>query len=256
MDALPAGVEIRRSATRGRFRNHWLDARFSFSFGSYRDPSRDNFGVLLALNEDVIQPGTGFDMHAHEDLEIFIMPLSGAVAHEDSIGNRATVRPGEVQKMTAGWGIRHSQMNASRTALDHHLQIWLRPRTRGLEPAIEQRGFDPSARAGAWQLLISPDGRDGSLAVDQDASVSVAVLRDAQRLSCRGVAARSQYLHVIRGDVTVAHDAGGRALLHAGDALAAAHAVDLELAGADAEAELLLFDLPSVLRVAPGPGGA
>lgn len=252
MDTLPKGVvDIRRSSTRGQFRNHWLDARFSFSFGSFRDASRDNFGVLLALNEDVIQPGTGFDMHSHEDLEIFIMPLSGAVAHEDSIGNRATVRPGEIQKMTAGSGIWHSQMNASRTTLDHHLQIWLRPRTRGLKPGIEQRSFDASARTGAWQLLISPDGNNGSLVVDQDASVSVAVLQDAQRLSQRGVAGRSQYLHVIRGDVTVVHGDGVRALLHAGDAFVAGHAIDLQLVGADEEAEVLLFDLPSVSSAHP-----
>lgn len=251
METLLKGADIRRSGTRGRFRNHWLDARFSFSFGSYRDASRDQFGVLLALNEDVVQPGTGFDMHGHEDLEIFVIPLSGAVAHEDSIGNRATVRPGEVQKMTAGTGIRHSQMNASRSAVDHHLQIWLRPRTRGLEPAVEQRSFDPSARAGAWQLLISPDGRGGSLTVDQDASVSVAVLRGAQCLPCRGIAGRSQYLHVVRGEVAVTHGEGGGAILHAGDALAAARAVDLVLVGAQVEAEVLLFELPSVLPAQP-----
>lgn len=239
-------VEIRRSSTRGQYRNDWLDARFSFSFGSYRNPSRDNFGVLLALNEDVIQPGTGFDMHAHEDLEIFIMPLSGAVNHEDSLGNRATVRPGEIQKMTAGSGIRHSQMNASRAALDHHLQIWLRPRTRGLKPGIEQRKFDESVRAGAWQLLVSPDGRDGSLVVDQDASVFAAVLRDGQQLPQRGAAGRSQYLHVIRGDATVVHGDGVSALLHAGDAFVAGRAIDLQLAGVGPEAEILLFDLPTV----------
>ena len=124
-------IEVRPGNDRGTFTNHWLQARFSFSFGAWQQPGREGFGSLRALNEDIVQPDTGFDMHPHRDLDIFMLPLSGVVEHCDSLGNLVRVRPGQVQRMFAGSGIRHSQMNASMSELDHHLQIWLTPRQAG-----------------------------------------------------------------------------------------------------------------------------
>ncbi|HYE51944.1 MAG TPA: pirin family protein [Azospirillaceae bacterium] len=247
MIPLPAARDpqpvVRRSADRGRLRNGWLDARFSFSFAGWRDPAWDRFGALRALNEDVIRPGTGFGPHPHADLEIFVLPLAGAVEHRDSLGTHAVVRPGEMQRMTAGSGIVHSQMNPSPTETDHHLQIWLEPRTRGLPPAVEQRRFDPAGRRGRWQLLVSPDARDGSLGVHQDAEVLIAAPVPGAELAWAPPPGRSLYLHVVSGTVAVA-GAGDRWTLAAGDALAMQAAAPLRLAAAAEGAEVLLFDLP------------
>ena len=239
-------LDVRRSASRGVMQLGWLDARFSFSFGPYYDPRRNGFGPLLALNEDVIQPGTGFEMHPHKDLEIFILPLSGVVEHRDSLGNHAFVRPGEVQKMSAGAGIWHSQMNASMTEVDRHLQIWLQPRTLGARPGVDQRRFDRRRRVGRWQALVTPDGRDGSLPVDQEASIHAAILHPEHVLWVPAGHSRSAYIHVIEG--AVAADAGrdGIAELAAGDALAVSPAAPVRLFASAPDTEVLLFDLLSV----------
>ena len=236
--------EIRRADTRGRLNNGWLDARFSFSFGPYRDPTRNRFSALQALNDDVIQPAAGFEMHPHQDLEIFILPLAGAVEHRDSLGNHAIVRPGEVQKMTAGSGIWHSQMNASSDEQDHHLQIWLLPRTKGLQPGIAQRRFDREGRIGRWQVLISEDGREDSLTVDQDAIVMRAALQGSGSLPYRTTEGRSAYLHVIEGEVWFRSDDGSLHTLVAGDAVAMPDNGSFTVEARSATADILLFDLP------------
>lgn len=235
--------EVRRGATRGRIQLDWLDARFSFSFGSYRNPARNGFGVLLALNEDVIQPGTGFEPHPHENLEIFILPLQGAVEHRDNLGNHVTVRPGEIQKMTAGYGIWHSQMNPSHQDVDHHLQIWLQPSNAGLSPSIEQRRFEREGRCGKWQVLISESGADGSLLVDQDATVMRAELELGGVLAYQPQAGRSIYLHVIQGEVRVISGEHSEQL-EAGDAYVMPLAKEFAVQAPRGRADVLLFDLP------------
>lgn len=239
--------EIRRAESRGSFRNDWLDARFSFSFGSYRDPARERFGPLLALNEDVVRPGTGFAMHPHTDLEIFIVPRTGTVEHRDSQGRHALVSRGEVQMMRAGHGIRHSQMNPSADTPDHHFQIWLEPRRRGLEPRIEQRRFGEPA-PGHWMLVVSPGGEARSLVVDQDAWVHLGALQDGRTLPLGGRPGRSQYLHVMSGEVRFDDGFGGADELRRGDALACFDAAPRLTLHGTGVAELLLFDVPAVAR--------
>lgn len=241
--------EIRRADSRGRFRNDWLDARFSFSFGSYRDPARDRFGPLLALNEDVVRPGSGFAMHPHTDLEIFIVPRTGTVEHRDSQGRHALVARGEVQMMRAGHGIRHSQMNPSADTPDHHFQIWLEPRRRGLEPRVEQRRFGEPL-PGRWMLVVSPDGEARSLVVDQDARVHLGALQAGETLPIGGRPGRSQYLHVMSGEVSLDDGGADGARLQHGDALACVDAAPHLLLRGTGAAELLLFDLPAVARSA------
>lgn len=242
-----ADYEIRRADTRGTMKTSWLDAKFSFSFGPYRHPERMNFDALIALNEDIIQPGTGFGMHPHQDLEIFILPLSGQVEHRDSLGNHAIVKPDQVQKMTAGRGISHSQMNASQTALDHHLQIWIAPRTKGLTPGIEQRSFDPQGQRGKWQLLVSPDARGKSLSVNADAHIFRRQLDEREVYRHAGSAERSLYLYVVSGTaIFTSMPDGAEQTLSSGDSVAMKRAGDFELGGGAAGAQLLMFDLPPV----------
>jgi redox-sensitive bicupin YhaK (pirin superfamily) len=243
-------MDLRRAGTRGAQHADWLDARFSFAFGDYRDPARMGFGVLRVLNDDRIQPGAGFPMHPHRDMEILMLPLSGAIAHADSLGNSLVVQPDDVLLMSAGAGIRHSQMNALPDAVDHHLQLWLLPRRHGTAPRIEHRRFDPAARQGRWQLIASPDGAAGSLCIDQDARVWRAALPPRSVLSFVPEPGRSAYLHVATGHVGLATQAPGpgpAVALEAGDAVAWREAARFELGTAhDGTSELLLFDLPAL----------
>lgn len=240
-------LDLRRAGTRGTLRTDWLDARFSFSFGDHQDPAQHRFSVLRVLNEDIVQPGSGFPMHPHRDMEILMLPLSGSIAHADSLGHEAVVQPDEVLSMSAGAGIRHSQMNASDRLLDHHLQLWLLPRQRGTAPRIEQRRFDRAGRQGRWQLIASPDGKQGSLRIDQDACVWRAALPAGSMLGFAASAGRSVYLHVATGDVKLRRPARADddTPLAAGDAVAWREGEPFELAGLHAEpSELLLFDMP------------
>lgn len=229
-------IRLRPGASRGHFRNHWLDARFSFSFGDYRDPAFDGWSDLLVLNDDRVAPGAGFAEHGHRDVEVMSYPISGAVEHRDSLGNVATMRPGDVHLMRAGRGIRHSEMNASATAPEHHLQWWIRPAEAGLQPAYQRLRWD-DGRPG-WRLLASPDPSEGALVVAQDVRVHAARLGDApvvRPLDPR----RRAYLHVVAGTV----NANGHAL-GAGDALFIEGEHDLVATAAPGQsAELLLFDL-------------
>ncbi|MBX3606671.1 MAG: pirin family protein [Piscinibacter sp.] len=245
MQKLEPGVELRPGDRRGTFSNHWLHARFSFSFGSWQQPGRDRFGPLRALNEDTVQPGTGFDMHPHRDLDIFMLPLAGAVAHHDSLGHRTIVRPGQVQRMRAGAGIRHSQMNASASELDHHLQIWLTPRQAGGTPTVEARDFDLFGRPGRWCPVITPDGRDGSFVSDPGTFLAAVRVGMAEAATWSPRAGSMVYLHAIDGRGTASIGlAGDRIRLGAGDALAIARAtpVPLRVEGDGTAARFLIFE--------------
>lgn len=245
--ARASAVEVRPGNDRGTFTNHWLHARFSFSFGTWQQPGREGFGPLRALNEDIVQPDTGFDMHPHRDLDIFMLPLSGVVEHRDSLGNLVRVRPGQVQRMFAGSGIRHSQMNASTSELDHHLQIWLTPRQAGGAPTVEARDFDLFGQPGEWCPVISPDGRAGSFVFDAGAFMATTCVREGEAATWWPREASMVYLHAIDGSgiARVGH-AGREIRLGAGDASAIrrtdAQPVRVESQGRPAR--FLIFEFP------------
>lgn len=235
-----APFEIRRDADRGQFTNEWLDARFSFAFGAWHDPAWPRFGPLLAINEDRVQPGTGFAMHPHTDLEILMLPRSGRIEHRDNFGGHAIVTPGELHVMRAGRGIRHSQMNPSLAEVDHHFQIWLAPRTGKLTPHVQTLRLTPPS-SGEWVVLASGLGAGGA-AIDVDATVAWGCADTGAALRLPAVPGASRYLHLMSGSLTVE---GYR--LHAGDALVqrdAARSLTLE---AIASYEVLSFDLPGLL---------
>ena len=231
-------MTIRRADERGHADHGWLDSRHTFSFGDYHDPRHMGVGPLRVINEDRVAPGQGFGTHGHRDMEILSYVLEGQLAHRDSLGNGSVLRYGDVQRMTAGTGVRHSEFNASASEPVHFLQIWLLPEAAGLAPGYEERRFDAASKRGQLRLIASAEGRDGSVRIHQDAAVYAAILDGEDRVSFAPGPQRSIYLHMARGRVTV-----NGTLLNAGDAaqLTPGTAVQLEQ-GADAE--LLLFDLP------------
>lgn len=230
--------ELRRARERGHANHGWLDSFHSFSFADYHDPAHMGFGPLRVINEDRVQPGKGFGTHGHRDMEILSYVLSGGLAHRDSLGNGSVIRPGAVQRMSAGTGVRHSEYNASHEEPVHFLQIWIEPRERGIAPGYEEKQFDDASKRGALRLIASPDGRDGSVAIHQEARV-FATLLDANDVVEHGLApGRRAYVHVVRGSV---HANGER--LEAGDALKVTGEERIALDRAD-DAEVLLFDLP------------
>jgi redox-sensitive bicupin YhaK (pirin superfamily) len=232
----------RRSDARGQVHGGWLDSRHTFSVGHYHDPQWMGFSALRVVNEDRVAPGAGFPPHRHANMEILSYVLSGALAHKDDSGGGGVLRPGELQWMSAGHGIEHSEFNASQTEPVHFLQVWIQPDRLNAQPAYAQRAFNPAARHGRWTLLASPDGADGSLAIRQQAWLRGVVLGAGERVEVALDAARSYWLHVAQGAV----DVGGRAL-SAGDALGYREeggVVPLRGTGAD-RADVLLFDLPA-----------
>lgn len=231
-------IRLRRADTRGRFRNEWLDARLSFSFGSYQDPAFDGYSDLLVLNDDRVAPGAGFAAHPHEDVEVMSYPVSGAVEHRDSLGNVALMQPGDVHLMRAGHGIVHSEMNASALQPEQHLQWWIRPAVRGLPPAYAKLHVPRGDKLGRWRLLASPDVADASLAIAQDARVWAAIV-DGGALVLPAGAHRRMHLHVVSG--TLALNGHG---LSAGDGAFIEDEPSVTLTAAHgASAEVLLFDL-------------
>jgi len=230
-------IQVRRSAERGRTKIDWLDGRHSFSFGHYHDPRFMGFGDLRVINEDVVAPGGGFATHGHADMEIVTYVLEGELGHRDSLGNGAVIRPGEVQRMTAGTGIRHSEMNASETDPVHLLQIWFLPEQKGLAPGYEQTMFEESERRGKLRLVASRDGREGSVTIHQDAALYASLLEPGESVSHTPAPGRRQWLQVARGSVV----ANGEKL-EQGDALALVQEPKIEITGAE-PAEILLFDL-------------
>jgi redox-sensitive bicupin YhaK (pirin superfamily) len=231
-------IRIRRAADRGHFDHGWLDTYHTFSFSDYYDPAQMGFRVLRVINEDTVAPGMGFGTHGHRDMEIVTLVLSGALEHKDSLGHGEVLRPGELQRMSAGRGIRHSEFNPSATEPVHLYQIWLLPRQAGLEPSYEQKAFPGEARAGRWLLAASPNGSDGSLTIQQDASIWLASLAGGQRLDYRLASGRHAWLQVLSGDL----DLNGEQLATSdGAAVSDESALKLQ---ALSQAELLLFDLP------------
>jgi len=231
-------VEIRKSNDRGLANHGWLDSRHSFSFGHYYDPDHTGFGPLLVINEDRVQQGRGFGAHGHRDMEIISYVLEGALEHKDSMGNGSVLRYGDVQRMSAGTGVVHSEYNASQADLVHFLQIWIQPNVTGIVPSYEEKHFDAASKKGQLRLIASADGREGSVLVHQDASVYAAILDDADRIALWLTPGRTAYVHAIRGKLSV----NGVALA-TGDALKITDETAITLEQAD-KAEILLFDLP------------
>jgi quercetin 2,3-dioxygenase len=230
-------MQIRRGLERGHADHGWLESYHSFSFADYYDPQYMGFGDLRVLNEDRVRGGEGFPMHAHRDMEIITYVLDGALAHRDSMGNSSVIRAGEVQRMSAGTGVRHSEYNASPDREAHFLQIWLYPARAGIAPGYEQKAFGGADRRNRLCLLVSPDGREGSLSMNQDAFLYGAILDPGRGVTHEFAGGRKGYVHIARGSARVN---GER--LSAGDAMAlsAAPAVSIE---AETAAEILLFDL-------------
>ncbi len=231
---------IRRAEERGRANFGWLDSRHSFSFGEYYDPAHMGFGALRVINDDRVAPGGGFPTHPHRDMEIVSYVLDGALAHKDSLGTGSVIKPGDVQRMSAGTGIAHSEYNASNTEAVHFLQIWLLPEKRGLAPGYEQKNFDAGSKRDRLRLVASPDGRDGSVTIRSDAALYVSLLGQDARVAHDLAAGRSAWLQVARGSVAV-----GDTVLAEGDGLAVSDETALEIVGKAAESEILLFDLAS-----------
>jgi len=230
-------MEIRKSKDRGLADHGWLRSLHSFSFADYYDPEHEGFSDLRVINEDRIQPGTGFGTHGHRDMEIISYVLEGALAHKDSMGNGSTMVPGDVQRMSAGKGVLHSEFNDSKDAVTHFLQIWIEPDVRGIAPSYEQKHFDEASKRGRLRLVASPDGREGSVTIHQSAFLYAGLLDGADRVVHKLEPGRRAYLHVARGAVT----ANGESL-EAGDALKVVDAAAVVLERAK-DAEVLLFDL-------------
>lgn len=230
-------VQVRRSEERGHAQHGWLDSYHTFSFGHYYDPKHMGFRSLRVINQDRVEPGRGFGTHPHHDMEIISYVVKGALAHRDSTGTEEVIRPGEVQRMSAGTGIAHSEYNASQTDPVHFLQIWIEPERKGLEPGYEQRAFPEVEKRGKLRLVASRDGREGSVTVHQDAALFVAVLEAGERVTHALAPARHAWLQVVRGTVTLNDQ-----VLHAGDGAAVSEEAALAITGQE-PAEVLLFDL-------------
>jgi redox-sensitive bicupin YhaK (pirin superfamily) len=228
---------LRRSAERGYADHGWLKSHHSFSFADYFDPAHMGYGNLRVINEDRVAPGTGFGTHGHRDMEIVSYVLEGALGHQDSIGNGATIRPGDVQRMSAGSGIRHSEFNHAADATTHFLQIWILPEARDLEPGYEQKHFPAESKRGVLKLVAAPDGRDGAVRLNADAAIYAGLFDGDERAELVLDPRRLGYVHVVRGALSVN---GQR--LEAGDAVQLDGEPRLLLAeGRDAE--VLVFDL-------------
>lgn len=233
-------MQIRPALERGHARHGWLDSRHTFSFGGYYDPRELGFSDLLVINEDRVQPGRGFDTHGHRDMEIFSYVLEGSLEHRDSMGTGSVIRPGDVQMMSAGTGVRHSEYNPSASEPLHFLQIWIAPDRRGVPPRYQQQHFDEAGRRGRLRLIISPEGTDGSLSVYQDARVYAGLFDGDEHATIELDGRRHAYVHVARGSIAVN---GQR--LGAGDGARLRDARRIEFAQGS-QAEVLLFDLRPV----------
>lgn len=225
---------IRRAEERGRTNIGWLNARHSFSFGDYYDPAHHHYRSLRVINDDRVAGGGGFPTHPHRDMEILTHVLSGELEHRDSLGNGSVIRPGEWQYMSAGTGVAHSEFNPSEAEPVHLLQIWIMPDRKGHTPRYEQKAFDASN--GQWQLVASPDGRNGSIAVRQDVLLHTALVSAGDRLNYEAASGRGVWLHMATGSISV----NGQ-VLSAGDA-AAVESESIEILGTE-KSEVLLFDL-------------
>lgn len=231
-------LQLRKSNTRGRAEHGWLSSRHTFSFGHYHDPRHMGFGPLRVINEDRVQPSEGFGTHGHRDMEIVSYVLSGALEHKDSMGTGSVLHYGDVQRMSAGSGVTHSEFNHSRQEPVHFLQIWLFPQRNGIEPSYEEKNFSPESKRNQLRLIASPDAADGSLLIHQDARIYASILDGEQRLEHPLGQGRGAYVQVARGSLAV----NGQAL-EQGDALQISGEGAVVLSDGR-DAEILLFDLP------------
>ncbi|HQR70605.1 MAG TPA: pirin family protein [Burkholderiaceae bacterium] len=231
-------MSIRRGNERGYADHGWLKSFHSFSFAEYHDPRFMGFGPLRVINEDRVAPGMGFGTHGHRDMEIISYVLDGELAHRDSMGNGSVIRPGDVQRMSAGRGVMHSEFNHAKTQTTHFLQIWIQPDRTGIEPSYEEKRFDAADKRGRLRLVASPDGTDGSVVIHQNARVYAGLFDGAEAAALSVSAGRRVYVHVALGDVAV----NGQKL-SAGDAVMLEGESQVELASGRA-AEVLVFDLP------------
>lgn len=230
-------LTVRRAEDRGHADHGWLDTYHSFSFADYQDPEHMGFRALRVLNDDRVAPGKGFGTHGHRDFEIISYVVEGALEHKDSMGNGSVIRPGDVQRMSAGTGVTHSEFNHSSTEPVHFLQIWLKPAQRGLEPGYEQTTFGAEPRRDRLCLVASPDGRDGSVTVHQDARVYASLLGAGKRVTHELAAGRHAWIQVVSGGVEVN---GER--LSTGDGAAVSDEREVSITASE-ESEILLFDL-------------
>jgi quercetin 2,3-dioxygenase len=230
--------EIRRAQDRGHAEHGWLNSFHSFSFADYYDPQHMEFGPLRVINEDRVQPGKGFGTHGHRDMEIISYVLAGELAHQDSIGNGSVIRPGDVQRMSAGSGIRHSEFNPSERNPVHFLQIWIQPDTLGIPPSYEEKHFPDADKRGQLRLIASADGAEGSVRIHQDARVYAGLFDGQEQAGLELAPGRQVYVHVARGEVEV-----NGLRLAPGDALKVSREARLGI-GAGRNAEVLVFDLP------------
>ena len=232
-------ITLRPAAERGNDNLGWLDSRHTFSFGHYYDAKHMGFGPLRVINEDRVRPGAGFDTHGHRDMEIISYVLEGALEHKDSIGTGSVIRPGDVQVMSAGTGIRHSEFNHSKTEPVHFLQIWVLPDREGIPPRYDQKTFGKSEKSGRLRLVGSPDGRDGSILIHQDVEIYDALLDSADSVKHQLRPGRKSWLQVVRGSV----DVNGKAA-SAGDGVAVEDEAGLTIMAREDNSEILVFDLP------------
>ena len=230
-------VSIRPAEARGHANHGWLDSHHTFSFAHYYDPKHMGFGPLRVINEDRVQGGGGFGTHGHSDMEIISYVLDGALEHKDSIGTGSVIRPGDVQRMSAGTGVRHSEFNHSASEPVHFLQIWIEPEKNGLKPSYQEKYFDADEKRGKFLLIASRDGREGSITVHRDVNLYATILSSGQKLTHQVSEGRGVWLQVARGAVLF----NGK-VLKAGDGVAIDAAQTVELEGQD-EAEVLLFDM-------------
>ena len=229
---------VRRADDRGVADFGWLDSRHTFSFGQYHDPQFMGFGPLRVINDDRVKGGGGFPTHPHDNMEIISYVLDGALAHKDSLGSGSVIRPGDVQRMSAGTGIRHSEFNASDKETVHFLQIWILPEARGLAPSYEEKHFDDAEKAGRLRLIASRDGREGAVRIHQDVALYASVLKGGEAVQHSFQPGRLGWLQVARGTVIV-----DGTPLQEGDGLALADEAGITIAGNDDGAEFLLFDM-------------
>ena len=230
-------IKIRKSEERGHANHDWLDSYHTFSFAEYHDPNHMQFGSLRVINEDRVQPGQGFGTHGHRDMEIISYVLEGALKHSDSMGNGSIISPGDVQRMSAGTGVTHSEYNASQSELVHFLQIWILPKTIGLAPSYEQKYFPINDKRNRLCLLVSPDGHDGSVTVHQDIRIYSSVLEKSSSVTHTLAPGRRAYVQLASGAAEV-----NSHLLHAGDGARITDESSILLTGAP-EAEVLIFDI-------------
>lgn len=230
-------LAVRHAQERGQANVGWLESRHTFSFGHYYNPQFMGFGPLRVINEDRVQPDRGFDTHGHQDMEIISYVLAGEMAHQDSMGNASVIRRGDVQRMSAGTGVRHSEYNASKTDPLHFLQIWIIPERSGLEPGYEQKHFTDADKRGRLRLIGSRDGREGSVTIHQDVDLYAGVLANAEQVSYRLAEGRKGWVQIARGEVQL----NGQSL-SAGDGVAIDDLQAITLT-AQAASEVLVFDM-------------